>query len=213
LHSPSPVIKFIETVIIPLISALSPPVTGLIIEVILRSQLNHTSMTDIDREYEYNKPSWTVIIFATVYFVAWSTVLGTAAAENDHGITFNGSVLLSQNATTILFWSLCVIGVAGVAMLAFVAIHRLKCPQRIALMRQSVWLPRSRWSSRETMINYDDINTLSIHNTIIHRWMCMVCRDGKAFSIHRSLLAQGKTFDELSDLLKQRVENARQKAT
>ena len=169
-------------------------------------------MTTINREYDY-KPSWFSIFFNAIFFGACAAFLGTVAAFNDRGRVFFGIINLSPDSATIFYWVLCSLSIGFVAICALLAFHRLMHPQRIAFTSEAIILPKSRWSSTETAINYNDIASLSGTKVSGQRFLLVFRADGRRFTIAASHLPTRDSFDELCDTLQANLNQARRNST
>ncbi len=169
-------------------------------------------MTTIEREFEY-KPSWTIIALAIVFFGACAIVLGISAFSNDGDLVINGIIHLSKGSATICYWVLCAMSLGFVVLAILMTIHRLTHHQRIAFTPQSILLPNSWWSSEEATVDYEDISTIAV-TEINGQWiLCIICDDGKRFTISASLLPTRESFDEVCDRLIDRVESKKDETT
>lgn len=164
-------------------------------------------MDDIEREYDY-KPKWTLIVLCALFFGLAAVVLGVKAASNDRGVIINGIIELDPDGATIFYWVLCVCGVGFVAISAFLAYHRLTFHQRLAFGPAAVILPRSRWSAEDKVIAYRDISALSTARIYGQRFL-YVTHAGGPSTIMASMLPSKAAFDEVCELLEDKVRAAR----
>ena len=164
-------------------------------------------MGGIEREYAY-KPRWTLIVFCAVFFGLVAVSLGAKAHGNDRGVIINRVIKLSPSGATTFYWVLCACSVGFVAIVAFLACHRLIFPQRIAFGATALLVPVSRWSSAEQQIGYRDIQALSRAQVSGQRFL-YVTHSGGTYVITASMLPSKASFEEVCELLATKVKALR----
>jgi hypothetical protein len=165
------------------------------------------TMSEGEREYTY-KPRWTVILACAAFFGLAAGILGIKAWSNDRGLLINGIIELSADAATVFYWILCALGVGFVAVAVLLACHRLLYRQRIAFTATSLIVPKSRWSSEESIIEYNAVVGLAMEKVSGQQFLRIMHTKGK-HTITASLLPSQADFEEVCALLAERVRIAR----
>ncbi len=160
----------------------------------------------MDREYDY-RPKWTMIVLCALFFGACALVLGAKANGNDRGLIINGIIELSAGSATVFYWVLAALSIGFVVVAGFLAFIRLTVHQRITLGETSITIPRSRWSSEETVVSFNDILDLSTSEVSGQRFLTIVYRGGK-FALTASMLPRKADYDEICAAVGQGVKLA-----
>ena len=74
---------------------------------------------------------------------------------------------------------LCVCSIAFLVAIALVAVHRVLVPVRIVIGSTAIRIPKSRWSSKEKEIDYQDVATLSLTETSGYQFLHITHSGGK----------------------------------
>ena len=158
-----------------------------------------TMIAASDREFEY-RPGWKALFLCAVFFGACAAVLGAVAATNERGLIINRIFEFGSDDATIVYWVLCVCSIGFVAAIALLAVHRALVHQRIVIGSTAIRLPKSRWSSKEKEIAYQDIETLSLTSTSGYQFLHITHAGGKE-TINSALLPSKAAFFEVYELL------------
>ncbi len=163
-------------------------------------------MAKVERSYAY-QPKWISILFLFFFIGLLTLGLGYMALWNDRGLVINGIIELSTQNATILYWVLTALCAAGVLLSVLLAAKRLAIKHRIALTASSIIVPKSSWSVDETDIPYQNIREISMSEVHKQKFLHLHQQDGK-YSIVASMLPSRKDFEELHNLLMERVKKA-----
>ncbi len=167
-------------------------------------------MRATEREYEY-KARWSTIVVAAILFGAAAIVLAAKAESNDRGLVINGIVELSTDGATLFYTVLSAVSIVFVILAGILACLRIAAPQRVALTRESVVVPRSSWSRRETSVGFRDITGLSVSEVYGQRFLKVLHAHGKV-TLAASMLPRREDFDDICGEIAARVEAARDPA-
>ena len=153
----------------------------------------------MERHYHY-RPKWTIIVLCVLFFGAGALVLGTKANSNDRGLIISGVIELSANGATIFYWVLAALSFGFVVIAGFLAVVRLTLHQRIVVGENCIAFPRSRWSSEEVTVPYNEIADVSASEVSGQRFLKIVYSGGK-FTITASMLPRKEDFDEIYEAI------------
>jgi hypothetical protein len=159
------------------------------------------------REYEY-RPRWTTIVLCGFFFAACALVIGRQAARNDRGLILWRLIELDPDEATTFYWVLTAFSVGFVAVAALLAYHWTAYRQRLAFGPAALIVPAWRFSRRETEIAYADVHGLSTRTINGQRFLDVIHAGGK-YTITASLLPSRGAFDEVCELLAERVRGSR----
>jgi hypothetical protein len=162
-------------------------------------------MTNIEREYKYKVP-WKGILLLIVFF-GLCAIVGGIAAQSNSGFKFI-FINVSAYQATIFWWVVCGVSLVSVLMAVVTAIRSLKLEQRIAVTPSSIIVPKSRWSQEEQIIEYKDIKTLSTED-VFGQHLLNIFHIGGKYTIAGSMLPSRATFDELYNLLLEKIQQVK----
>jgi hypothetical protein len=148
-----------------------------------------------DREFAY-RPGWKALFLCAVFFGICAAVLGAVAATNERGLVINRIFEFGSDDATIVYWVLCVCSIGFLVAIALLAVHRVLVPQRIVIGSTAIRVPKSRWSSKEKEIAYQDIATLSLTETSGYQFLHITHSGGKV-TIMAALLPSKSAFYEI----------------
>ncbi len=149
------------------------------------------------------------VAWVTIFIGALAIAIAYFASTNIRGIRFTRSgTALATGEATIFLWVLFGLLFATTLFLVFLLVTSYRVQQRIAFTDTEVIVPRSFWSSREKHIDYDDIQDISIRNEQHQRWLVIKHSGGKS-NISGAMLENSKIFEEVVNLLVEKVRNAR----
>jgi hypothetical protein len=155
------------------------------------------------QEYEY-KPKWTVIVLCGAFFGLGALILGAKAANTDRGVVINGIIELGPDGAAVFYWVLTGCSIAFVGIAALLVYHRVNFQQRLVFGPVAMTVPESRWSREEQEIAYRDIDSLSTVTVSGQRFLNVMHSGGK-FTITASMLPSKAAFDEVCELLAEKV--------
>jgi hypothetical protein len=163
----------------------------------------------VEKVYEYKLKRGRVI-GVSICIGAFAVLMGYFAATNDRGIRFTrfGSSTLSPEQATIFLWGLSGFLAAATVLFVVLLIVDSRVQQRIAFAEAGLLVPRSFYTSREKQIAYDDIRDIVIRSNNNQRWL-EIEHNGVKSQIHEAKLPNSLVFDELVNLLAEKVRNAR----
>lgn len=164
-------------------------------------------MSEIERQYEY-KPKLSTIVLGALFFGLCAAVLGAKANANNRGVTINGLIELDADGATTFYWVLAALSAGFVAASGALLVMRIGNPQRVALTRDSLLVPRSRWSKEEQGIDYRDIDGFSTSEVNGQRFLTIHHSTGKV-NLAASMLPAKEDLDEIRKELMARIEMAR----
>jgi hypothetical protein len=150
---------------------------------------------EYEREYPY-RPPWTGILVLASLFGSGTVFLGFTAANNKRGMIINGLIKLGPDNATVFLWILTAFGACVVASAAFLAYHRLKTPQRIALGPTALNVPVSRWSRAEKEIPYRTIKGFEVGSSDGRRFLRIYHSEG-IYSISADLLPSASPYEDV----------------
>lgn len=159
----------------------------------------------IEREYEYRLKSERTEVKAAIFGAA---ALGFAymASSNDRGLILF-VIPLSRNAATIAYWVF-----AGLAALFSVSdivnvVRRGSLRQRIAFTPEGLLVPRSLWSTEETLIPYDSV--LELHEFNEPKSVVVVRHRQGEFTLELDMLPDERAYAEIVHNLASKVQAAK----
>lgn len=161
-------------------------------------------MNDDMREYVY-QPKWTMIVLCALFFGLCTIILGSVAANNDHGIIINRIIELGPDGTTVFYWILTVLSAGFVVLAVFLAYHRLTFQQRLVFGHEKMTVPASRWSRQQKTITYKYITALSQAAVSGQKFLYIIHPGGK-YTIAAAMLPSKAIFSEICELLASRVQ-------
>ncbi|MBC7796864.1 MAG: hypothetical protein H7Z37_08330 [Pyrinomonadaceae bacterium] len=159
-------------------------------------------MTNIEREYEYKPKLW--VLFLAGGFFALGIPISIYAASENRGLIINGIITLSPYQAGI-FWLIIGAACAVFVLLAVLTVAtRFVFKQRIALSSTALIMPKSRFSGVEKLIEYKDINSLSV-STIQGQTFLYVLHSSGKDTIAASMMPSRATFDDLCEALAKKI--------
>jgi hypothetical protein len=153
-------------------------------------------MGDVERQYEY-KPKWWVILLFVGFFGLGAVLFAREATSND-----------PKKLPAFFCWILFAGAIWFIGRAGGWAVARLMFRHRVAFTRSALLLPKGLWSSEEVAIEYRDITRLS--SSLLSARQLVVTHTGGKRLIGSWLLPSESAFDEVRQLLTDRVSTARQ---
>lgn len=163
-------------------------------------------MQDAEREYDYN-PRWTVIVLSGGFFAGCAVILAFKAANNQRGLTWGGIIELGPAGATAFYWVITACCCGFVVLAMFLAAQRLLLRKTLRLGTTGVTIP-NLWSSAETEIAYQDIQSLSTNTINGQELLYVTHRSGRA-TIAASMFVSKRAYRDFSEALAASVEQAR----
>jgi len=106
----------------------------------------------------------------------------------------------------VFCWIVAALSLGFAAALAFLIIFHYFVKQRIAIMSNSIIIPKSKWSAQEITIDYQAITDLEFSRSRGVRCVT-ISHPGGRFMIQDSWLPYKSNFDEICQVLRQRVKS------
>jgi len=159
-------------------------------------------MNEVESEFPY-RPKWSVIVWVTLFFGVGAAVIGHAASVQDTSLPIFRVLGLSPSHAGAVLWVMFGLCTGFVAVGLFLAVFRLLVSQRIALTANSVILPASRWTSRESAVEYSKITSLRFMEVRGQRFI-KVSYQGGSFTITESQMPSESDFNMVVSVIEQR---------
>ncbi len=147
------------------------------------------------REYQY-RPRWKTFSALAFAFATGAVLCVVIANDNKNGLIIGNAIRLSPEGATVFYWAAAATSLVFFGATVFIAIRCAFLHQRIIVSDKGIVVPRTRWSSEETAITYNDILDVNTSEVSGQRFLTIIHGNGK-FELASTMLPSEADFDEI----------------
>jgi hypothetical protein len=159
-------------------------------------------------EYPY-QVRWPTILLGLFSVVVLTGAFAYIAVTNDRGLIVGHVLDFSTRSATLLYAFFCLLGAATTALCCRITYLRFTTTQRLVLTELALQMPRARWSSALTTMNYAHIKSVKLRELNAKRYLDVRGDDGETCSIASAMLPSDAAFAEICQLLRAHGKQAR----